>query len=73
MCVTCASDGSAAFPPPLRRLACLPAALFYCKNCERLVNFSIRFKEFYDRVDVKTSVLEMKKKSDDNDPSDGDE
>ena len=49
------------------------AALFYCKNCERLVNFSIRFKEFYDRVDVKTSVLEMKRKSDENDPGDGDE
>ena len=49
------------------------AALFYCKHCERLVNFSIRFKEFYDRVDVKTSVLEMKRKSDENDPVDGDE
>ena len=36
------------------------SALFYCKNCERLVNFSIRFKEYYDRIDVRTSVTEMK-------------
>lgn len=36
------------------------AALFYCKNCERLVNFSVRFKEFYDRIDVRTTVTEMK-------------
>ena len=35
-------------------------AVFFCKNCERLVNFSIRFKEYYDRIDVKTSVTEMK-------------
>ena len=49
------------------------SALFYCKNCERLVTFSIRFKEFYDRVDVKTSVLEMKRKSDENDAVDSDE
>ena len=49
------------------------SALFYCKNCERLVNFTIRFKEYYDRVDVKTSVLEMKKKTDENDPVDADE
>ena len=40
------------------------SALFYCKNCERLVNFTIRFKEFYDRIDVKTSVLEMKAEKD---------
>ncbi|MBR6647603.1 MAG: exonuclease domain-containing protein, partial [Clostridia bacterium] len=36
------------------------SALFYCKNCERLVNFSVRFKEFYDRIDVRTTVTEMK-------------
>ena len=36
------------------------SALFFCKNCERLVNFSIRFKEYYDRIDVKTNVKEMK-------------
>lgn len=40
------------------------SALFYCKNCERLVNFSIRFKEFYDRIDTRTSVIEMKKETD---------
>ena len=37
------------------------SALFYCKNCERLVRYVIRFKEYYDRIDVKTSVIEMKK------------
>ena len=37
------------------------SALFYCKNCERLVRYSARFKEYYDKVDVKTSVSEMKK------------
>ncbi len=36
------------------------SALFYCKNCERLVNFAVRFKEFYDRIDVKATVTEMK-------------
>lgn len=37
------------------------SALFYCKNCERLVRYSVRFKEYYDKIDVKTSVSEMKK------------
>lgn len=37
------------------------SAMFYCKKCERLVNFSIRFKEYYDRIDVRTNVTEMKK------------
>lgn len=37
------------------------SALFYCKNCERLVRYVLRFKEYYDRVDVKSSVIEMKK------------
>ena len=37
------------------------SALFYCKNCERLVRYSARFKEYYDKIDVKTSVSEMKK------------
>lgn len=35
-------------------------AMFFCKNCERLVKFSIRFKEYYDRIDIKTNVVEMK-------------
>ena len=42
-------------------------------NTEQVVNFTIRFKEYYDLVDVKTSVLEMKKKTDENDPVDADE
>ena len=37
------------------------SALFYCKNCERLVRYSIRFKEYYDKIDVKTSISELKK------------
>ena len=42
------------------------SSLFYCKNCERLVRYSARFKEYYDKVDVKTSVSEMKKTDKDN-------
>lgn len=42
------------------------SALFYCKNCERLVRYSARFKEYYDKVDIKTSVSEMKKTDKDN-------
>ncbi len=45
-------------------------ALFFCKNCERLVNFSIKFKEYYDRVDVKTSVSEIKKTDDEAEQTD---
>lgn len=37
------------------------SALFYCKNCERLVRYSVRFKEYYDRIDVKATVSEMKR------------
>lgn len=39
------------------------SALFYCKDCEKLFNFSIRYKEYYDRIDVKTNLVEMKKNS----------
>ena len=42
------------------------SALFYCKNCERLVRYSIRFKEYYDKIDVKTSINELKKTDSDN-------
>lgn len=35
-------------------------ALFYCKDCERLVSFSIKFKEYYDHMEVKTNITEMK-------------
>ena len=40
-------------------------ALFFCAACERLVNASFRFKEYYDRVDMKVSVSEIKKTDDD--------
>ena len=40
------------------------SAIFLCKNCERLVTFYIRFKEYYDRIDVKTSITEMKQEQD---------
>ncbi len=35
------------------------SAVFFCKKCEKLVNFSIRFKEYYDRIDVRTNIVEM--------------
>lgn len=35
------------------------SAVFFCKSCERLVSFSIRFKEYYDRIDIRTSVTDM--------------
>ena len=35
------------------------SAVFFCKSCERLVSFSIRFKEYYDRMDIRTSVTDM--------------
>lgn len=38
-------------------------AMFFCSNCEKLITFSIRFKEFYDRIDVRTNIVEMKKKN----------
>lgn len=37
------------------------SALFYCKQCERLVKYSVKFKEYYDRIDVKSTVCEIKK------------
>lgn len=32
-------------------------AIFYCKKCKRKIRFTIRFKEYYDRVDIKTSSV----------------
>ncbi len=32
-------------------------AIFYCKKCKRKIRFTIRFKEYYDRVDIKTSTV----------------
>ncbi len=43
------------------------SALFYCKNCERLVRYSVRFKEFYDRIDAKVIVSEIKKNEENED------
>ena len=40
------------------------SAIFLCKSCERLVTFYIKFKEYYDHIDVKTSIAEMKKPHD---------
>lgn len=40
------------------------SAIFLCKNCERLVTYHVKFKEYYDRIDVKTNVTEMKKTQD---------
>ncbi len=40
------------------------SAMFYCGSCEKLINFSIRFKEYYDRIDVRTNIVEMKKSED---------
>ncbi len=37
------------------------SALFFCKNCERLVKYAVKFKEYYDRIDIKSSVSEIKK------------
>ena len=37
------------------------SALFYCKKCERLVNYSVRFKEYYDRIESKSTINEIKK------------
>ena len=32
-------------------------AVFQCKNCKRKMRFTIRFKEYYDRVDIKSSAV----------------
>ena len=32
-------------------------AIFYCKKCKRKIRFTIRFKEYYDRVDIKSSSV----------------
>ncbi len=45
-------------------------SMFYCNNCERLVSFSIRFKEYYDRMDVRTNYIEMKNSTDEDTNSD---
>ncbi len=37
------------------------SAFFFCKSCERLVRYTVRFKEYYDRIETKYSVNEIKK------------
>ncbi len=32
-------------------------AIFQCTNCRRKIRFTIRFKEYYDRVDIKSSTV----------------
>lgn len=32
-------------------------AVFQCKSCKRKLRFTIRFKEYYDRVDIKSSAV----------------
>lgn len=32
-------------------------AIFYCKKCKRKIRFMIRFKEYYDRIDIKSSAV----------------
>lgn len=50
------------------------SALFFCKNCERLVRYSAKFKEYYDRIDVKTTVTEIKKTDgSENDPTESEQ
>lgn len=34
-------------------------ALFYCKNCDNHTMFTIRFKEYFDRIDVKTKKTKI--------------
>lgn len=32
-------------------------AVFQCKSCKRKLRFTIRFKEYYDRIDIKSSAV----------------
>ena len=32
-------------------------AIFLCKKCKRKIRFTIRFKEYYDRIDIKSSSV----------------
>jgi len=44
-------------------------ALFYCKNCDNLLLFSIRFKECFDRIDIKTFTKKIDRKEQGHEPS----
>ncbi len=39
-------------------------AVFGCKKCKKKIRFTIRFKEYYDRVDIKTSTVPFIEKKD---------
>ncbi len=39
-------------------------AVFSCKKCKKKIRFTIRFKEYYDRVDIKTSTVPFIEKKD---------
>ncbi|NMP36503.1 MAG: exonuclease domain-containing protein [Clostridiales bacterium] len=39
-------------------------ALFYCRECKRKIRFTVRFKEYFDRVDVKFSSVPVADKKD---------
>jgi len=38
-------------------------AMFFCKNCDKIVRYVVGFKEYYDHIDVKKSILEVKNSS----------
>ncbi len=39
-------------------------AVFVCRKCKKKIRFTIRFKEYYDRVDIKTSSVPFIEKKD---------
>lgn len=41
------------------------SALFYCKNCEKLFRYSVKYKEYYDSIETKTSLNEIRKTDND--------
>lgn len=45
-------------------------AVFHCRTCNRKLDFSIRFKQYFDRVDIKTRVGEIKRKNKPDHPQD---
>lgn len=40
-------------------------ALFYCKNCDNYYMFTVRFKEYFDHVDMKTKKVKTQEKKED--------
>lgn len=35
------------------------AAMFFCKNCDKVVRYMVGFKEYYDHIDVKKNITEI--------------